>query len=312
MTWETRGGSTKYFYLSRRLADGRVRKQYCGKEKCPAAEIESIRLEKKAEARRLINAERQQSASAEAVTKEHLRNTTDITHALMLSVGMTNERYRGWRRLPMIAPSEAYSEPAEPEASEPQVSFTELVKAARQGDRSVIPTLRRMMRDNPQLARNNGDLASQTQIHWLDLIAGKDLYRRECLLMKLAELKRELLADTNGTVVEQMLVDQAISTWMQLNYHEDREATKPAENIQLGEFRLKKIESAYNRHMRALNALAAMKKIDFTKRMTETLEAMTSDQRAEGRPHQRDGQVDVGINRISGAFTRGPELMPMS
>ena len=312
MTWETRGGTTKYFYLSRRLADGRVRKQYCGKEKCPAAEIESIRLEKKAEARRLINAERQQSASAEAVTKEHLRSTTDITHALMLSVGMTNERYRGWRRLPMIAPSEAYSEPAEPEASEPQESFTELVKAARQGDRSVIPALRRMMRDNPQLARNNGDLASQTQIHWLDLIAVKDLYRRECLLMKIADLKRELLAETNGTVVEQMLVDQAISTWMQLNYHEDREATKPAENIQLGEFRLKKIESAYNRHMRALNALAAMKKIDFTKRMTETLDAMTSDQRAEGRPQQRNEHVDVGVNRISGAFTRGIELMPMS
>ncbi len=98
---------------------------------------------------------------------------------------------------------------------------------------------------------------------------------------------------------------------MQLNFHEDREATKPAENIQLGEFRLKKIESAYNRHMRALNALAAMKKIDFTKRMTETLEAMTSDQRAEVRPQQRNEHVDVGINRISGAFTRGIELMPM-
>ena len=28
-----------------------------------------------------------------------------------------------------------------------------------------------MMRENPTLAKNNGDLASQTQIHWLDLIA---------------------------------------------------------------------------------------------------------------------------------------------
>jgi len=39
---------------------------------------------------------------------------------------------------------------------------------------------------------------------------------------------------------------------------------------------------------------------------------MTSDQRAEVRPHERDGHVDVGINRISGAFTRSAELMPMS
>jgi hypothetical protein len=64
----------------------------------------------------------------------------------------------------------------------------------------VIPVLRRMMRENPELAKNNGDLASQTQIHWIDLIAGHDLYYRECLLMKIAKSKRELLAETKGTI----------------------------------------------------------------------------------------------------------------
>jgi len=63
-----------------------------------------------------------------------------------------------------------------------------------------ISALRRMMRENPTLAKNNGDLASQTQIHWLDLIAGQDLYYRECLLMKMAEFKGELIAETNGTL----------------------------------------------------------------------------------------------------------------
>ena len=123
-----------------------------------------------------------------------------------------------------------------------------------------------MLRENPKLAKNNGDLAGQTQIHWIDLIAGQDLYRRECLLMKVAKLKRELFVETNGTVVEEMLVDQAISTWLQLYYHEDREATRPAANIQLGEYRLRKVESAFNRHMKSLGAVAAMKAVQFARR----------------------------------------------
>jgi len=32
-----------------------------------------------------------------------------------------------------------------------------------------------MMRENPELAKNNGELASQTQLHWLDLTVGQDL-----------------------------------------------------------------------------------------------------------------------------------------
>ena len=302
MAWETKGGSTKYFYRSHRLADGRIRKLYFGSGLL--AEVESLRLEKKADARRQLNVERQRTAAGETLLRQQLRSTRDVVHALMLSIGYTNERYRGWRRLPVIAPSEACNEPATSVAPEPQASFSELVKAARQGDRSVIPALRRMMQENPGLAKNNGDLASQTQIHWIDLIAGKDLYRRECLLMKMAELKRELIAETNGTVMEQMLIDQAISTWMQLNFHEDREATKPAENIQLGEYRLRKIESAFTRHMRSLNALASMRAIDFTKRMADTMKSVIPDTDADRRESHSKAVPHTNGNRMSGAFSR--------
>ena len=311
MAWETKGGSTKYFYRSHRLADGRIRKLYFGSGLL--AEVESLRLEKKAEARRQLNVERQRTAAGETLLRQQLRSTRDVVHALMLSIGYTNERYRGWRRLPVIAPSEACNEPATSVAPEPQASFSELVKAARQGDRSVIPALRRMMRENPGLAKNNGDLASQTQIHWIDLIAGKDLYRRECLLMKLADLKRELLAETNGTVMEQMLVDQAISTWMQLYYHEDREATKPAENIQLGEYRLKKIESAYSRHMRSLSALTALKAVQFSQKMVNAMEATTSDDGSNPPAASSvTSRIKTNGNRFTNAFGRAFEPIPMN
>jgi hypothetical protein len=38
-----------------------------------------------------------------------------------------------------------------------------------------ISALRRMMRENPELSKNNGELTGHTQVHWLDLIVGQDL-----------------------------------------------------------------------------------------------------------------------------------------
>ena len=213
----------------------------------------------------------------------------------------------------MIAPNEANNELVHSTTESNEPPFAELVNAARQGDRTVIPALRRAMRENPTLAKNNGELAGQTHIHWIDLIAGRDLYRRECLLTKMATLKRELIAETNGTIVEEMLVDQAISTWLQVYYHEDREATRPAENIQLSEHRLKKIESAFNRHMRSLNALTALKAVQFTQRMVNVMAATTSDDGSnQAAASSVRSRIKTNGNRLTNAFGRAFEPIPMN
>ena len=312
MAWETRGGEDEYFYLSQRLPDGRIRKKYFGKGLL--AEVESLWLERKAAVRHQLSEEQKQTAAAETLLKQHLRSTTDVTHALMLSIGYTNERSRGWRRLPMIAPHEANNELGHSTTEGNEPSFSELANAARQGDRSVIPVLRRMIWENPRLAKFSGDLAGQTQLHWIDLITGQDLFYRECLLMKMAKLKQKLLAETKGTVVEEMLVDQAISTWLQLYYHEDREATRPAANIQLGEYRLRKVESAFNRHMRSLNALTALKAINFTDRMAQTMASPSQDTGGE-QSNLCSPPVPVSRtngNRLRKAFSQTLEPIPMN
>jgi hypothetical protein len=310
VAWETRGSDKQYFYLSERLSDGCIRKKYIGTGLL--AEVESLRLEQKAAIRHQLIEERQKSAAAESLLKQHLRSTTDVTHALMLTRGFTNERSRGWRRLPMIAPNENPNELAATEAST-EPSFQELVQAARQGDRSAIPALRRTMQENPRLAKNSGELAGQTHIHWIDLIAGQDLYYRECLLMKMVKLKRQLLAETRGTIVEEMLVDQAISTWLQLYYHEDREARKPADSVQIGEYRLKKIESAFNRHMKSLSALTALKAVQFTPKMVNAMEATTSDDGSnQAAALSVTSRTKTNGNRLTNAFGRALEPIPMN
>jgi hypothetical protein len=310
MAWEQRGKNSLYFYLNRRLPDGRIQKQYygCGIK----AELESIRLEKKAEIRRQLHAERQLTAVGDSLLQQHVLSTTDVVHGLMLMAGYNNERSRGWRPLKMIAPQESTNVPLSTEPAQAEASFSELVKAARQGDRSVIPALRRMMQENPDLAANNGDLAAKTAIHWVDLIAGKDLYYRECLLMRVAELRAQLTAETNGTIVEAMVVEQCVSTWLQLYHHENREATRPAESIQLGEFRLKKIESAFKRYMKSLGALSALKAVRFDRRMRECLAPPANRTGSEQRA-LLDGPTNLlEKNRLSDSFEQMFEPAPVN
>ena len=119
------------------------------------------------------------------------------------------------------------------------------------------------------------------------------------------------MAETSGTVVEQMLVDQAIATWLQLYHHEDREATRPAENIQLGKYQLKKVESAFNRHLRSLNALASMRSLNFTNRTAQAMASLSQDTGGE-QPDLCSPPVPVSRkngNRLRNAFS--PTLGPV-
>jgi hypothetical protein len=310
VAWETRKNGRQYFYLSERRPDGSVRKRYLGK--WVRAEVESIRLEKKVETRRRIKEERQRTAPAEVLLKQQIRSTSDLTHALMLSNGFTNEKSRGWRPLPMVAAQEANPDQTSDLAENKELSFEELAAAARRSDRSVLPALRNVMQEHPELAENNGDLASGTQIHWIDLIAGRDLFRRQCLLIKVGKFKRELLAGAGGAAVGQMLVDLAISTWLQLNYHEDREATRPAENIQLSEFRLKKIESAFNRHLRSLKGLTALQAVNFSNRMAEVMNSPIPDRDGEHSSSSSRPASAALPNRLRDSFRRVFEPVPMN
>ena len=257
MAWEIRKNANRYFYLSQRLSDGRIRKKYCGNG--TLAEIESIRLERRKAQRDQVAREEQLTATAESTLTQQIRNTEDLVAASLLVAGFHNPKHRGWRRKRMITSNDTLENKESLPVVEPTRSFHELVQAARGGDRSVIPELRKMMWENPELAKNTGDLASQTQIRWIDLIAGHDLYFRECLLLKLADFKRKLRAETSGSVVEEMLAEQAASTWLEVNFHQNREAVAPADSIRVGEYRLKKSESAFRRHMRALSALTSVK-----------------------------------------------------
>ena len=64
----------------------------------------------------------------------------------------------------------------------------ELLGRAEGGDRSMLPALRAMLDRTPRLLRHAGDLARVAIADWVDLVADKDLMRRESLTRKVAAL----------------------------------------------------------------------------------------------------------------------------
>lgn len=276
MAWVTNKSGKTYFYLSKRIG-GRVHKQYLGNGVLAA--VEAHRLEQRRRVLEQIKRESSLTEEAEASLREHCSTTKDLVASLMACAGYSNVRSRGWRKTNMDTHE---NDPSKEVCEIPEKSVYELIHAARNGDASAVGPLRRALLENPELMRANGEVACRTQVYWVDLIAGTDLYRRECLLISMGKLKHELLAETNGTVAERMLVQLAISTWLQVFYHEQKEALDPAGNIALGEFRLKKIESSFSRYMRTMSALSALKAVRFTQRMADAMTAVAA-QEADGR-----------------------------
>src|SRR5262245_7998003 len=67
-----------------------------------------------------------------------------------------------------------------------------LVERAQQGDETVLPELRQVLDNHPELWQRCGDLALQAQTAWLQRVCGKDLVLRESLQRQLEQLKGEL------------------------------------------------------------------------------------------------------------------------
>lgn len=143
---------------------------------------------------------------------------------------------------------------------EATAELAELVARAKQGDASVVPRLREYLLQAPHLWERGGNLALQSQAAWTRLFAGKDKHLQECIVQKVNSMKMEL-ADENTSTLENLLVERVISTWLQLYYYEAQCAQGEEKSLRWAEFRLKQLSVASDRHMKAIGALATLKKL---------------------------------------------------
>src|SRR5262245_52882221 len=71
-----------------------------------------------------------------------------------------------------------------------------LLERAKTGDLSVLPQLRRMLDESPEIWRGYGDLSLQAQGALVKLAGGNNLLLCESLMRKVEALKAELMGES--------------------------------------------------------------------------------------------------------------------
>ena len=93
-----------------------------------------------------------------------------------------------------------------------------LVTEAKKGDADVVPEIRKILDQHPKIWRNLGDLSSCVELQWLDLVVGDDVSLHESLSRRVHELRKEILGEDGGTVLERLLAERIVIAWLQVRF----------------------------------------------------------------------------------------------
>ena len=137
-----------------------------------------------------------------------------------------------------------------------------VVKQARGGDSSVVPRLRAILTERPQLFHHYGNLAKQAEAAWVALAAGPDLFLKECLLHQTEDMRNGLIRPSSPPL-ESLLVERVVATWLQLQYFAAMEAQVhvKGEGVKLLQFYAKRQASAQKLYESSLAALLTFQKL---------------------------------------------------
>lgn len=151
-----------------------------------------------------------------------------------------------------------------PEANEPQKRAVTPLEAtlilARRGRKEILPKLRKLLAENPELWKQVGNLALQSQESWLQLISGQNLYLGEALRRHLDEMRSDL-SGPKASPLERILVDRILATHVQVLYFETMEAQIPGENRRLAQYRLQRQDQAHRQFLSAVKTLATVRNL---------------------------------------------------
>ena len=268
MAWEERG-KKKYYYRNMKQPDGSWKKTYFGKGL--RAEVESMIREKQQAQKRKQRDISKQVASAKTAHKRQQKSTVDLVNLMMAADGYHNSASRGWRKISKTKYKKGANLMDNKKSNEKNhdpLDVQQCIERARNGDETALPFLKEHIRKNPQLLADNADLATTTHHKWITLLSKNDLFKAQCLWDEIYHLKETLIQEGNGTTVEKLIIDQVISTYLQIYYHEQENMERLSYCSEVPASETKALEATFNRHMRslctysAINAISAKAQIE--------------------------------------------------
>jgi hypothetical protein len=204
------------------------------------------------------------------VMKTKATGTTSRPSRSTEKVRSTDSRRAGRRVGPSSTPSSTPATPGDaapadsPEPSRPKVPLTraqairELADRANRGSEEALARLRRLLDDCPEIWDQVGDLARHAELAWLDLVAGADHLMLESIKRHIARMKDDLLGP-HPTVMERLLVDQAVACYLSVRHAELALAAPGSCSPAQAAMRLRRAESAQRGYLATLKTLARLR-----------------------------------------------------
>jgi hypothetical protein len=138
--------------------------------------------------------------------------------------------------------------------------LTDLVGRAQDGDKKVLPTLRKVLDEEPKIARIV-NLARDVEHSLVKAMSGDDLFCQEAIPRNLSEMRDEI-AGENPSALERLLAERIALCWLQLQYYEAIYAQNLSKfTITQSEHHQRRIDKAHRRYLSAMRTLAQIRKL---------------------------------------------------
>jgi len=315
LAWEKRKNGTEYFYLSRRLPDGRVRKQYCGNGFLAHAEwLRLVRRRKEKERQQRI---KEELFELDAMAESYARSTRLLMEAQLYAAGFHNPKSRGWRKRrseqvikPAVAEEVKEDTGTQAEIVEETVSLNEVIRRCRAGDQNALVTLRRFMSENPGFFKDHGHITAKVQAAWIRALSGPDLFDRQMILARTSELRQGLLAEGNGSHLDRLIVDQVVTSHVEQGFHQLIEARCTGKGIELPRYQVDASQRATKRYEKSLSALSTIRELAPKLGLAREVDI---EEPAKEEPLNHPTWQDAAVtNRLTAIFDKTLEPVPMN
>jgi len=139
-------------------------------------------------------------------------------------------------------------------------SLSQILAKANDGSMEAILELRSFLDKNPQVWQQIGDAALIADQAWINKMFKGSKIGAESLKRVLDQLRTKLLGESEN-MVEKMLVDTVVSTWLEMHYLRSVDAENADRTAALTTELLKRTESAQRRHSSAMRDLVQIRKL---------------------------------------------------
>ncbi len=135
-----------------------------------------------------------------------------------------------------------------------------LVDRAQDGDKEALPVLRKVLDEEPRIARFV-DLARDVERSIVKKMSGDDVFAQEAIPRNLKAMRKEI-AGENPSPLERLLAERVAVCWLELQYFEVIYAQNIGKlTITQGDHHQRRIDKAHRRYLSSIKALAQIRKM---------------------------------------------------